>query len=32
MFKVHTRWLVWSVEHHVNYYAFASGNGNSDQN
>jgi len=24
VFKVHARWVVWSVEHHVNHYAFSS--------
>ena len=25
MFKVHAQWVVWSVAHHINHYAFASG-------
>jgi len=25
IFKVHSRWVVWSTEHHVNHYAFSSG-------
>lgn len=30
VFKVHARWVVWSVEHHVNHYAFSGDDDESD--
>ena len=31
IFKIHARWVVWSTEHHVNHYAFSSGDSDEEE-